>query len=357
MPVLGGPRGVRAELRATKAALLYADEVRLSSFLLEALGQHVVSRDEYVRRGGLEFGDYIRTALNNDREFSAVTVLVAGSEDPAAHLLEVLIGPEGPSALEESDVWAVSQRLAVAQLAPLCELGPAAQAGILEFLDPAVLDYFAFTEARNLVLRGDTPGIPVLDEWLATNSYVLRATQRLAEGHIAAELLCSVSAFPEARVEDILDIRARVGPARVRFRQAVSAAAAELSDVSPADYMRALEEMSQRIVQPARLEIDETLQDLGAVPTLLRLASDRVTLGTAVAGLALAASSPVLGATGGAILAAPAAAAAAKEALERRSTRRRARQNPFWLLHEIDRNLPPHESSTPDPFQGVTWIP
>lgn len=283
----------------------------------------------------------------------------SGARDAESHLASVLLGPavgHFDIDLSSSSDWVRSLSLALAQIAPLCELGPAAKAGLLKFGEPRIFDYFASINAIHGVLEGGSGGLPIVDDWMALNAYSAQPSPRLAEGYAAHALLESVSAFPDAPVDVLLDVRNRISPARVRFRSAVVQLAEELDGLQVTDYERKLDDLHRRIVAPARLEIDESLRELDAIPSLLRMASSPVTVASGSASfLALAAGTLNPDPLFAGLTSAPAIAAAAREVMERRRVKRVARRSPYWLLHEVEGAFGPRATEAGHP--GPLWIP
>lgn len=102
---------------------------------------------------------------------------------------------------------------------------------------------------------------------------------RLAKAHfrnanrvaIANQLVCEIPSFPQASVDELLDVRERVAPHLARFRKAVGEFDAKLSvDISAPDFDAAVHELSIADVQPALEELRQSLRDNDAIPTLTR---------------------------------------------------------------------------------------
>ncbi len=161
---------------------------------------------------------------------------------------------------------------------------------------------------------------------------------RAIEGALAAATLGRLPSFPDADLDVLLDVRDRLGPSRVRLRAALSYAAADIIAAGSRSE-DALIEVRRRIIDPCLLEINEGLEDLGARPTLLRLAQSKTldaAIGATIVLTITAARGPIeLGTVAHALLGGEAAALAAKELTFRRDTRRRLRASPFWLLHSV----------------------
>jgi hypothetical protein len=149
-------------------------------------------------------------------------------------------------------------------------------------------------------------------------------------------LVASLEAFPMASMDVVLDVRERLKPAVVRFRAALADAASGLQDAGEADFIPALEELRVRKVAPAVLDIEESLDDLGARPTLLRGWPPAAT-GVIALSAAVAFQAPEL--TQLAAVTAGLSTAFVNELTVRAKAARERRKNSFFLLHEADRFL------------------
>lgn len=158
------------------------------------------------------------------------------------------------------------------------------------------------------------------------------------EAALAARLLGELPAFPRAEMTDILDVRERLSDARVRFRQAVTMAGRELSGVPAEDFEREVDAYRRRHIDPALTAIREELEELRAVPTLLRSLEKKWAVPT-IASLALGVAMLDPGAVAAVATSSAGVALGAHEALVRREIKRRVQQQPFWFLHEVQRRL------------------
>jgi hypothetical protein len=163
------------------------------------------------------------------------------------------------------------------------------------------------------------------------------------EGFFAGELLGRLPAFPDADLDVLADVRQSLQRPLVRFRQALRSAARDLNELEPKDLPGAAETLRRADVAPAIADIEETLEDLKAIPTLLRLASNRAT----VASISATVATVIAGITGNldlsaalAAVGAPATVAgAAQEGLARRAIERQATNKPYWFLYETERRF------------------
>ncbi len=226
----------------------------------------------------------------------------------------------------------------------LNELRAVKAAGALDTpdpLDPAGYERGGFLEYLD-DLR-DEPNIPFSVQ--PTDDIAPSRRQARWEGVLAASLLGQLEAFPYASMDVILDVRERLKGPRTHFRAAMMKAAKVVAESgnSGEDLERVVVELRSQEIEPALQHIREELDALHVRRTLLRVASDRVTLASAAASIAMAA-----GAGGGlaalrelvqGALMAPLIAAAAKEADFRETKKAELRIRPYWLLREADDRL------------------
>ncbi len=154
---------------------------------------------------------------------------------------------------------------------------------------------------------------------------------------LAGELISSVPLFPEANVDEILDLRERLKPYLARFRRGVADLERELNqELAKVDYHAALADLRLHHVDPALEELQQAIHDEDAQSTLARatkpLASSLLGLGVTIA-----VGAPAL--TMATAVAAGLSIAAAKEFLERRASRKSMAQNRVFFLFETERRL------------------
>jgi hypothetical protein len=159
----------------------------------------------------------------------------------------------------------------------------------------------------------------------------------------AGQLIAGLDAFPRAAMNDLLDVRCKLELPLVRFRAALATATAQFESAAWEEgFEREVEDLYRQQVAPALLDVQEALEEIGALPTLLRLTSnERVVAVTAGLGLAAAAAvgyadlpAVVYGTSG-----APLFAAGASEALHRRDAKRSTAQNSFYFLYAAEHRL------------------
>jgi len=375
---------LRPEAAMAKAALLYADEVRLVSAKLPLL--HVQSAEQMRSWRPLldELGAAARDSpdvmsdlvaeLRDRREPEAhqAAEMIASADDPVEAL--ELIGAvwqeellprfrESPasthvaqlvaflpasasafarrSGLPSEDLILAADDLQAAWKARLLsiELLHAERSFESEDLEPVVIEVLGalIDEIASIASR---PGssYPVFDDhaagWLAAmaEGQVTSGPAGLAHG-----LIASLESFPMASMDVIFDVRERLQPATARFRSALLRANDEIiSAGASAELGRLVEEVRLREVNPAIADIDETLEELGAKDTLLR-GWPKVgagTLGLAVAALLkapeLAQYVPIASGLSVAYIA---------EIAKRREIARDVRRRPLFFLHAADRYL------------------
>ena len=118
----------------------------------------------------------------------------------------------------------------------------------------------------------------------------------------------------------------------------MAAAGRDLSEVPEPEFAIAFDAYKREHIDPATVAIREELEELRAVPTLLRTLREKWAA-PSVASLAIAAA--MLDLQTGVAVATSAAgtAVAAREMSARRDIKRSVRQQPLWYLHQLDSDL------------------
>lgn len=334
----GGMRPER-ELELVKSALLFADQVEVSSAslwlsrLMVDRGRNVINgldkrRSRQSGKGGKRFKVTFDAEVEIDlasagwSKHCSLEQLVEGLDELRAGRMRFRVDEE------EYPFDDQSLRLSLA------EMQRAEQAGLL-------IPQWDMVSVRAALGAGTV--MPFWDEAAASEiGFPDPGRNRGAlEGHLARELLAEVPVFPSASMDVLLDVRERLANARARFCIALARAADELRAVPDVDLPGAIEALRRTVVEESLIEIDETLEELRAKPTLIRMASDRMTLTTATATIAITASGflgpislPALANT----VAIPAITATVEEWSERRRLSQEAARQPYWLLSEARRS-------------------
>jgi hypothetical protein len=341
---------LRPELRMVKAALLYADSVTLTSPKLTVL-QHfaAVAPADAERRKAID-----ESGITEKQGWSAAITIREGlrrGHQPSPHELEWMQKFEAELALYDRFHEEQIERTLVA--AGGDELEPAVRSGLVQLrpivgnvTDPAqYADDVAdeFEEVFREALDAEGPTYPLFDftAWLSLRPAVTasgvssKEMGPASEVALAADLIVDkVEAFPDATMDVVLDVRQRLRDPLVRFRSALAKAAAELESTGFDDnFEREAQSLYRREVEPALLELQESLADLGARETLRRGAEGGVAaLGVAAAGAAMfreliAAAAVPLGMAGQA------------ELKHRREAKKTRRENNYFFIWEADRLL------------------
>jgi hypothetical protein len=336
------PAGMRPEkeLGLVKAALLYADRVEISSAslwiarLMVNQGRNVINSLEKYRpvRPGQKTKEY-RVNLEMEVEIDIAAAgrtphyslgeLVEGLDELKSGRMRFRVDKEQDLLDDESLRWG------------LLEMQCAEQSGLL-------MPQWDMETVRASLAAGTV--VPFWDE-VAASEFGFRGPvapgRRIREGRLATDLLAEAPVFPDAPMDVLLDLRERMERPRARFRVALARAAEELSSVPEADLPGVIEAIRRTTIEESLIEIDETLEELRVKPTLVRMASDRMTTATATATIAVSASGffgPFNLTALANTVAVPAITAAVKEWSERRRLNQEAARQPYWLLSEVERN-------------------
>jgi hypothetical protein len=375
-----GPFGLENELRHVKAALLYADRVRLVSPKMAIL-------DAFTRINDGSDSEFL------DRMLRLVVPLAPSPEIlEVARILHRQKGRQRSPALIALDAQ-MRRELAPAARAEMQraiegfrtepgvdELYRARDAGVLELdglgLDPvavAELSLTARAKGRYLgfskdyatrllervveVIGPSEDAYPLFDAQmmdLVRKLDALRDRQAVGraatEPHLAALFMGKMDSFPDARMDEILDVRRELNASLVRFRSAVAGMAREMQETPLDDgFKREASALYRERVAPAILEIHEIEKERG----LFRQIARQATLGEAkpdvsatIATIGLAATqysslpslaTAIAGLSGPTLSSAYRLLAAVKRERDRLDAERR--KNKFVFLIEADRKL------------------
>lgn len=328
------------EIAQCKAALLYADSVTLYSQSLM----------------------WLKSLLGSAIHFD---MLAKATRDPPPDrqddILLSLRNPEYWELLSEHfhrvyrERWEYS---GIDELIPAIKAGVLIQHRILEddehWLDGRLLHHRLIERVADLFSEGSA--FPLLDaqmyasllEDLRRYGYFGRpppapsVARRLADSSIAAELIGRLPNFPSATVAEILDVRRALARPLGRFRAGVMEMSKTI-DIAPEDpdFMRQVEELQIRQVQPALEEIEEIIREDSSFRGLMgRAVRDPGGLlaGGGGSGIALAlGTQPRLIAALAVVITGSTSTARAR--YEQRKARQGAERSQFYFLYGADRSL------------------
>jgi hypothetical protein len=341
------------EVSLIKASLLYADRITLASpkVMLLAGSAAVFSEDNAQRtRAVVE----AISAFDEASEFPAVYEELKRKPrlSPQESLLKAKLeaklrrtGEELSRVLEQTLDEAGAYELVPALEAGLVDLDPlgASAAGDHDALFDVVIEHLQ-RRLTELVGESET-SYPLFDDEAGSILRAMVSEGKIAnpqfqlanEVGVARSLITGLDAFPNASMDVVLDVRERLQRPLVRFRAAVAEASREL-DATAVDegFQRHVADIHKRIVAPAMAELEESIEGLGARPTLQRGWPSAATGAMAfLAAAAVGAPELVhLAALGGGV-----SVAAAKEGTYRDELKREQRKNRFLFLYEADREL------------------
>jgi hypothetical protein len=206
--------------------------------------------------------------------------------------------------------------------------------------------YIGFVDT---VLSPESTLLPVMD---ATSSQLARelvskrgATSPVVrdarEAAIAAALLGDLPGIGEVPMETLLEIREKTADSRVRFREAIGAASADLEG-APWDsgFEKTLRQVYRQHVEPARLEIQASFDDRKVGNILRRLATAPGVLpAAAMIGASHALDLRVMTATALVGEAPAIVSALTAELRHKRMVRKEAEHNGLFMLFDMKRRL------------------
>lgn len=352
---------LRHETELVKSALLYADRVTLASPKV-ALMASIAGFATLDRRKRIDAMAELIGVLDTGQDAVRLySDLRRRRQRLSPHERKLLAGMESRLDSSSQDVMAQVDQLL--EQAGAGELARALELGLVELhglgveqadarnLTDVVIEALADVLAESVGAAART--FPLFDNdagdlmraMVAEGKVVEPRTARSKEAGAAGRLIAGIDAFPSAAMDDLIDVRQQLARPLTRFRAALAKVTAEFESAAwEDDFEREVEDLYRQEVAPALLDVEEALGELGARPTLLRLASSKESVAAVAAGLGVAAASAVgyadlpaivYGMPGAPLL----LAAGADEARHRRDARRSAAQNSFYFLYAANRQL------------------
>ena len=351
---------LKPELRMIKAALLYADTVTLTTPKIAMRQQFALMDrpdDEYRRR-------VQESGMTRRPGWEQAISMVHG-----ARLHERPLTPEEARIVEPfKEDFAMMSRLRTESASRMLdcseqtEFARAVDAGVLRVNsldfgmgDPAQhADAVAdeFEELLADALKGTSGSYPLFDEmaWLTVAPAVRRAgltPREMAPANEAALatrfIVDQVEAYADAEIDVLLDVRARLADPLTRFRAAMARASHEIETTGfDASFDVEARAVFHREVEPALLELRESLHELGAGATLRRAAEPAAQwlgVGAAAGAVMTELQSAAVSAVTGLITAA--GAGIRSELQHRRQIKTAQATNSYFFLWQANRMIRP----------------
>lgn len=361
----GGPI-LHRDVELTKAALLYADEVELVSPGAAMLGSVAA-----LAEGGIpalielfeSLDDETLGSLNQGKpmadNFREMLPLLPLMMDPdVAKLAGIEDEVQGfSSQLEEAQAQLAEVAETLISSAGADELIPALDSGLLTLdtagVEAADTDAMVQNFSGIIQQRLRDPQRKVLFD--AETAYLAQALvdeaggdhgpglRRAGQAAVGSGLISRLPAFPNARMDELLDLRTDLAGPLTRYRASTLDLSANLNPALGAELEAQVDDLWTAKVAPALLEIEETLAEHTFVRELAKRASSDVkallTGGAGVyIGVTTAASLPAAAAAlvGAALGTAPVVGQSAWSMIDARKT---AMRNDLFYLYETNRRL------------------
>ncbi len=349
---------VRGDVELVKAALLYGDKVELIS-----IGAGVIGSVAALAQGGTPSLLAMLTSLDDE----VLTQIRGGRALPAGwrQIIPQLVGLSGKSVGEEFGIADAEEGLAdiSAQLSTMAEelvvssgadeLIPCVEDGTLTLSNAgleALSDFDAFlprwTELLQTRLRDRRTKLLFDAQAGDLVSSMLRdghiepapsGIKRAGQAAVGAGLIARLPVFPNAPMDELLDLRRDLLDALVRYRGAVYRLARDVP-TGGEDVEAFVDALWEGEVQPAVLEIRERMADHGLVREIARSASQDVKTVMTAASVYVGMSGPEI--QNGLIAATAAAGQATVSGLATsRRGRREVERNELFYLYETNRRL------------------
>lgn len=327
---------LRSELSLARSAALYADRVVLFS-----PSERVASLEYVALRAKLDPATLL-ARLRRERPELADSLLAEGRED----LLHRLVARSTSQHLPE--MFRAAQEFEAARSVGFVLPQAATTASNDEGFDPELF------QRRLVDLLSDPTVHAVCDRQGAALLADLNIDEEalhpgMQRRHRQAELgtgfIARLPAFPDAPLDELLDLKADLHQPLVRYRAAISKIEADMrlgaDGWHPDD---AIEDIWRLTVEPALQDLEDSLTDHTLVREMARAASTSVrdlVLGGSALAMAVASVGNVAASLAAAVgLAGAAGQAAATGAVERAAQRRKAARSDFYYLQRIKSALP-----------------
>jgi hypothetical protein len=353
------------DVELVKAAMLYADEVELISIAGQMLGgvaqlsagpaellslMAALDDDTLAGSGGASLPPNWRDAL------PALTAIL--ESDPGALAGTPLAGlsegfASGPMADMRDVVDGLMQSSGAAELAPAFDAGIVrlGEAGLSESADSPepidrwrrILERLLRDPSRALVLDDEVADMVrlMVAEGLVPSPSVRRGS---SEAQVGAGLIARLPAFPDAPVDELMDLRRDLANPLTRYRSAVARMSRSLAVETFSGPMdNELNALWHSDVAPALVEIEDQMSDHGLVREVARtMATDSRTLVVEGAALFLGLTSHsslsalVSGATA---IGAPAVQAIITGAVDAAQGNRSVERHDLYYLYAVEKRL------------------
>jgi hypothetical protein len=283
---------LRHETELVKAALLYADRVTLASPKVAFMAS-IGSFTTLDRRQRIDAMAELMSVLDDGRDAARVYAdLRRRRQRLAQHERVLLAGLEARLDAGSHDVVAKVDELL--DHAGAGELVPALELGVLDLdglgidkaeestLTDTIVGRLADVLAESVSAAART--FPLFDNDAGDLMRAMVAEGKVADPHAArsnearaaGRLIAGLDAFPQAAMDDLLAVRRQLARPLVRFRAALATLTAEFESAAwDEGFAREIDDLYRQQVAPALLNVQEALEELGARPTLLRLASNQ----------------------------------------------------------------------------------
>lgn len=375
---------LRHELDLAKSALLYADEVEMVSLSISMI--------DGIRTAGEGDAGFIDLLDSHDPELLArlgggnlpkdwlktvkqgmsldPDVVAQLDQDSAERLRAIQQEMKGLTANAQKDVAAVLKSTGASELAPAVKSGllkvanltgvtPASTLRPAELGGMEELDVQFYSWLDQVFQRLNDPRIRVLlDDQVGDlvqamlNEGVIEAKasnlRLAAQASAGSGFVSRLPAFPQARMDELLDLRSDLAPHLIRYRSAITRLSADMPSKVGRDLEFDVQQVWDADVLPELLNIEEQLVSHGLVKELAKAvqATDIRSFGTWTAGTWIALDKGADLSTIGTGIAAAAATAAPRigqalldSARAKAEAKGDAKKSEFYLLYEANRRL------------------
>ena len=338
------------EVALVKAALLYGDRVVLLSPSTEmVIGAASLTQLRPAQQ--LEVFATMMEALNPDASATLRAVVRKRHRTPSEIVWLRSMQLEAKRLMEGELINSLddfAEKVGVSALVPAMEAGLVTIKPLLQAEGDDMFDRLIEEVAR---LLNDPSAYPLFDRnvgavasaGLAEGQFTLhdRTSRHGKRAGLADSLFGYLPTFPQATVEQVLELREDITASRIRFREAISTLSEEFTSESfDEDFSAEVQDAWVEHVAPALLDIEVAIAESHVRRTIARAFTTNETVAgglLGVAATAVADPGSALAAIGG--IAGASGAASAKAFWDGVAKRREAQKNGFFLLHQTNETL------------------
>lgn len=323
---------LRSELSLVRSSILYADQITVLSPYLDVAGMHEDLRERLARLSATQNSLEAQASTHDDAQLGAI---VAGLRRALGNVIDP---PSDPTAGRPEIAELFRRHDDVIRHVPILQSSNAAGSFEQEFVttllpfltDPAAHAVFDARAGELIRLLAATDGR------LGSGAI----TQRHREAELGAGLIARLPAFPQAPIDELLDIKSELAGPLLNYRSAVAKLEEGMSQtLGSRDIDDAIQATWRKVVGPAVSQLEDELTDTSFVRELARSAStsarDLVITGASLSIAVTTLTELAAALTAGSALAGASLQAVATAAKDKFQHRKDLRKRDFYYLQQL----------------------